>query len=562
MLDPNFVLDDDSRDRLITRFGAGVDAWCAALPEMVERLCLRWHLELDKALSGNGSRVFVGRQHGDRGVVLKLTPDRAIANEEAIALRAWAATPHAVDLLDADLETGALLLEHIEPGTKVSDEPEVPPVNEVAELLTGLRETAEYDDGQLPALAQGMELMFARIGRLLSNPQVSPLVAPQMLDDGHRRARELASNGPQGLLHGDLHLSNILRAGRTRGLVAIDPRPGVGDLTFDAIDWALDRVTGIDEVHERIAQLCTLVPGLDRDRLWRWCQAIAAALAILRLRRSPPDDTTQLLLKLPAVSLRLGCPAQTVSSHRLPASGLRLPGFDTVLSKDYCRDMTLEEPDQSHPEDAGPVTPALRTVTDARTLRALAHPVRIALLEELIVNGAMTATEVGERIGESPTTCSFHLRQLARYGFVEEAGGGKGRARPWRVTTIGFSVAAGHDDPEAELASGALLRVVRERQLARYQTWLETKSSYPRQWREAADDSEYLFYVTPEELQQLNKELFALLLPRFRERLTDPSQRPPGAVPVEMLVMSFPLQLPPPDAGTQAGDTQRDGADS
>jgi DNA-binding transcriptional ArsR family regulator len=203
----------------------------------------------------------------------------------------------------------------------------------------------------------------------------------------------------------------------------------------------------------------------------------------------------------------------------------------------------------------------MRTVSDARTLRALAHPVRIALLEELIVSGPLTATEVGERIGESPTTCSFHLRQLARYGFVEEAGGGKGRARPWRVTTIGFSFAA--DDPEAELASGALLRLVRERQLGRYQTWLETKSSYPRRWREAADDSEYVFYLTSEELKQLNEELFTLLMPRSRERLTDPSQRPPGAVPVEMLIMSFPVQLPPPDTDTDTDtDTEENRASS
>jgi streptomycin 6-kinase len=300
MLDPDFVLDKGSREKLVARFGGGVDAWCAALPEMVKLCCLRWHVELDQALSGNGSRVFIGRQHGSRGVVLKLTPDLAIANEEAIALRAWAATPHSVDLLDADLEAGALLLENIEPGIKVSDEPEVPPVNEVAELLTGLRETAQYDDGQLPTLAQGMESMFTRIGGLLSNPKASPLVAPQFLDDGYQRARELAGDGPQGLLHGDLHLSNILRAGQTRGLVAIDPRPGVGDLTFDAIDWTLDRAASIDEIHERIERLCRLVPGLERDRLWRWCQATAAALAVLRLRRRPPDATTQLLLQIAA----------------------------------------------------------------------------------------------------------------------------------------------------------------------------------------------------------------------------------------------------------------------
>ena len=224
--------------------------------------------------------------------------------------------------------------------------------------------------------------------------------------------------------------------------------------------------------------------------------------------------------------------------------------------------MPLEEPDGSRPVGASPATPGLRTITDTQTMRALAHPVRIALLEELIVGGPLTATEVGERIGESPTTCSFHLRQLARYGFVEEAGGGKGRARPWRVTTVGISSAAG-DDPEAELASGVLMRLVRERQLGRYQTWLETKASYPRRWREAAEDSEYLFYLTPEELKQLNEELFALLMPRARERLTDPSQRPPGAVPVEMLLMSFPIQLPPPDTDTDTDtDTQENRADS
>jgi len=216
--------------------------------------------------------------------------------------------------------------------------------------------------------------------------------------------------------------------------------------------------------------------------------------------------------------------------------------------------MTLEESDRSHPDDADPATPGLRTITDARTLRALAHPVRIALLEELIISGPLTATEVGERIGESPTTCSFHLRQLARYGFVEEAGGGKGRARPWRVTTVALSIATG-DDPEAELASGVLMRLVRERRFGRYQTWLDTKSSYPRQWREAADDSEYLFYLTAEELKQLNEELFALLMPRSSERLTDPSQRPPGAVPVEMLLMSFPVQLPPSDSDTEGNRT-------
>jgi streptomycin 6-kinase len=298
VLDSNFVLDEGARERLITRYGAEVGTWCSALPEMVEGYCLRWHLDLDRALTGNSSRVFIGRQHGNRGVVLKLTPDRAIANEEAIALRAWEATPHAVDLLEADLEAGALLLEHIEPGTKVSDEPRVPPVDEVAALLTGLRETVKYDARRLPTMAQGLESMFSRVGGLLSNPRVSAVVARQVLDDGYHRARELASNGSKGLLHGDLHLSNILRARRGRGLVAIDPRPSVGDPTFDAIDWTLDQASSLAEVHQRIERLSELVPGLDPGRLWGWCQATAAALAILQLRRRPPGATTQLLLEI------------------------------------------------------------------------------------------------------------------------------------------------------------------------------------------------------------------------------------------------------------------------
>jgi DNA-binding transcriptional ArsR family regulator len=200
----------------------------------------------------------------------------------------------------------------------------------------------------------------------------------------------------------------------------------------------------------------------------------------------------------------------------------------------------------------------LRQITDARTLRALTHPVRIALIEELILGGAMTATELSERIGESPTTCSFHLRQLAKYGFVEEAGGGRGRARPWRMTSIGMSFVPG-GDREAEIAAGAALRLFRERDLARYQRWLETKASYPLEWRKAAVDSQFLFYLTLEELERLNGELGDLLMRWFRHegRLEDPAKRPPGSVPVEMLLFSWPLE--PPAAGR--GDQPPEGGD-
>lgn len=210
------------------------------------------------------------------------------------------------------------------------------------------------------------------------------------------------------------------------------------------------------------------------------------------------------------------------------------------------------EPTRAVPGEDAPVpssSPELtpRHITDARTLRALAHPVRIALIEALGLGGAMTATQVGEQIGESPTTCSFHLRQLARYGFVEEAGGGKGRSRPWRITTIGMRFSSTSDnDPEYEIAARALSRMVRERQLDRYRQWVEASASFPREWREAADSSEYVMYLKPEELEQVNEEIARVLTSRYVERLLDPAQRPAGSVPVEFLQLSYPMQLPEP----------------
>ena len=199
--------------------------------------------------------------------------------------------------------------------------------------------------------------------------------------------------------------------------------------------------------------------------------------------------------------------------------------------------MPLEEP-----------VPELRHVSDAQTMRALSHPVRFALIEELTLSGrAMTATELGEVIGETATTCSFHLRQLAKYGFVEEAGGGRGRARPWRMTSIGINVHASGGDPDSEIAQAVLGRMLRDRTLGRYRTWLETKQSYPRPWQDAAGETDWIAYLTADELDRLQGDILALLLSRHRERLEDPSLRPPGSVPVEVLVLSYPMRHPGPD---------------
>lgn len=307
MLDPQFVLDDAARERLVSRFGDDVREWCAALPGLVDRCCSRWHLQLEQAQSGSTSRVYFGQQHARREVVLKLTPDPCIARDEAVALRAWAASPHAVTLLGADPDAGALLLERLRPGTMLRDADVLPAARQVSGLLTGLRATTEDLSGQLPTLSQRIDFIFALIRGRLTGPRVAPLVSPELVTRSHKLARDLARPGAAvslGLVHGDLHPANILIAPAPRHLVAIDPRPCWGDPAFDAVDWILvhfnaGQVTA-GQLGQRIADLCALVPGLDVSRLWSWCRASAVIAAVQRLHHRSADQTIAGLLELAA----------------------------------------------------------------------------------------------------------------------------------------------------------------------------------------------------------------------------------------------------------------------
>lgn len=180
-------------------------------------------------------------------------------------------------------------------------------------------------------------------------------------------------------------------------------------------------------------------------------------------------------------------------------------------------------------------------------MRALAHPIRLALLEALGLRGPLTATQAGELIGESATTCSFHLRQLAKYGLVEEAGGGPGRQRPWRLAYSRLTIDTrdeGH--PESLLAAQALDRMFHDRSFQRLQTWYEMRHTFPTSWQNAAGSSQSVLWVTPDELQALQADVTALLA-RFDERRFDPAQRPADALLAEVLYFSYPL--PPRSQG-------------
>ena len=194
-------------------------------------------------------------------------------------------------------------------------------------------------------------------------------------------------------------------------------------------------------------------------------------------------------------------------------------------------------------------------LTDPKAIRALAHPVRWALLEALGQAGTLTATQASEMLGESPANCAFHLRTLAKYGFVEEAGGGKGRERPWRRSYGRMSWRTRGEDPQASQAAEALDQVWLERSMSRAQHSLMSTMRWPEGLEESLGANTTRLYVTAEEADQLYTEIqgaFERLLGpqnRFRAR-RDPKLRPPGAIPVEFVLMGYPvLDLPPlPDA--------------
>src|SRR5580700_1272281 len=125
-------------------------------------------------------------------------------------------------------------------------------------------------------------------------------------------------------------------------------------------------------------------------------------------------------------------------------------------------------------------------LTDAKALRAYAHPVRMALVGLLRTEGPLTATRAAELLGESSGTCSFHLRQLARYGLVEETGGGTGREKPWRATTTSTAWDDVPKEPEAAAAAGLLAEVLGEWYFAQLMQYLEARPGESEEWQRAA----------------------------------------------------------------------------
>jgi DNA-binding transcriptional ArsR family regulator len=180
-------------------------------------------------------------------------------------------------------------------------------------------------------------------------------------------------------------------------------------------------------------------------------------------------------------------------------------------------------------------------LTDPGALRAIANPTRLRILSRLRLQGPATATECSRVVGESPSSCSYHLRQLARHGFVEEAGDSPdGRERRWRARGFGMRWET-TGSPEFEAAGAVLRQVVLDLDLRNLFDWFDRERNEPEEWRRAAMFGDSTLAVTPAELKELNERLMALIQP-YSARVRDRRTTPEGARQVQVVIFGMPLR--------------------
>jgi predicted ArsR family transcriptional regulator len=168
-------------------------------------------------------------------------------------------------------------------------------------------------------------------------------------------------------------------------------------------------------------------------------------------------------------------------------------------------------------------------------IRAFAHPIRLELHGLLGRMGPMTAADAARRLGISQALASHHLRQLAKYGFVEAAPGKDNRERPWRTASTSQSWRDADLTAEGAAATAILEQVLAEQAVERLVDWHERRQAEDRRWREPAGIRHTTVYLTADELEDLVEQMDALRQRYVDERpIDDVSTRPPGSRAVDL----------------------------
>lgn len=180
--------------------------------------------------------------------------------------------------------------------------------------------------------------------------------------------------------------------------------------------------------------------------------------------------------------------------------------------------------------------------SDPELMRVLSHPARLALIDHLNVVEDATATECAEVVGLSPSALSYHLRELAKVGLVEQAPGrGDGRERVWRAKARSYSIGADYEATEsAKVAQRTMVDMMRRRGDEKFARWMDRAHDEPREWYEVSMSSDWALLMTAEELADLQDRLSELVRPyRMRQRNAE------ADVPAEARRVSFQVRYFP-----------------
>jgi DNA-binding transcriptional ArsR family regulator len=162
-------------------------------------------------------------------------------------------------------------------------------------------------------------------------------------------------------------------------------------------------------------------------------------------------------------------------------------------------------------------------ISDPQALRALAHPTRLAILERLQRYGPSTATQLSPHVGATPSVVSWHLRHLAKFGFVTDwEGAGSRRERGWQAVSRGYRFVARPGDTEALEAARQLDRERISRAVDAAMGWLEQdEPRLPDEWRAESGLANTRLRLTLDELKQVETAIEAVLTPFVRRREED-----------------------------------------